>query len=304
MSKKTKPKRQRKPAKSGRNRPLPFATQGIGILSSIPFQNTTLQTAFQSGLAAAKMYFNIKDNNGKGLGYDQSALKANLQNLNADENVGLIVCVGGSITHAVAFNGAVKPFISVVGGRFGAFPTPTTGKFRGGISTESVSRHGLRLAYLKTKFNIQSDDEICLLHNPNSHMVGNEKPLFKRAAPAMVDPNTPNYRTVYDTAFNAVSALQNPTIKAVMVSADPWFTATAGDLAQAANRWIAQLPAQRAVCYCVQEFVQHKPTGGKRLMHGPHIGAIYKAMGEKAKLLLANSVRGGSNDDADEVIAT
>ena len=136
MSKKAKKRKTTgKTTKSNkRRRILPLSPQGIGVLSSIPFNNTRLQTAFEAGLASRGIYFNIRDGNGMGLGYDPGVLQNNLQILNSDGNVGLIVAVGGSITHAAAMQsvgGAVLPFISMVGGRIGALP---------GAEHRSVSR--------------------------------------------------------------------------------------------------------------------------------------------------------------------
>src|ERR1700689_3226371 len=113
---------------------------------------------------------------------------------------------------------------------------------------------------MKAQLNIQTENEICLLYNKNSEMSPNEVPLLNRSVPVTVDPKTVNRAAVYAQAFSAISQIQNPTIKAVIVSADPYFNQTAADLVQAANNWISQLPAQRAVCYPLQEYSQHGPT--------------------------------------------
>lgn len=307
MSKKAKKRKTTgKTTKSNkRRRTLPLSPQGIGVLSSIPFNNTRLQTAFEAGLASRGIYFNIRDGNGMGLGYDPGVLQNNLQILNSDGNVGLIVAVGGSITHAAAMQsvgGAVLPFISIVGGRFGLFPGLNTGQFRGGTSVESVSRDGQRIDDLKARFNINTNDEICLLYNTNSAMSPNESLLLNRSHPITVGQNTANPRNVFDQAFTAISNMRNPSIKAVLVSADPWFTQRAGDLVPAANHWVSILPAQRAVCYPLQDYLLQNPTPRRRLLRGPSLEKVYKNLGKQAKNILAGG--GGSNDDANEEINT
>jgi len=288
------------------HRGTPLSPQGIGVLSSIPFQNKPIQTAFLNGLATPGIYINVQDGNGAGLGYDTNALTTGLTTLNLDPNVGLIVAVGGSITHNAAMNdvgGALMPFISIVGGKFGNFPNPGNGHFCGSICLQSVSHHALRIAKIKALFNIATNDEICLLYNTNAAMHSNEVLLLKNSVPVTVDENTVNAGNVYAQAFNSISQIQNPTIKAVIVSADPWFTQTASNLVTAANNWITQLPAQRAVCYCLQEYQQYNPTPGKRLKYGPLLQDVYKALGQMAKAVLADPTA-GSNEDATDVITT
>lgn len=308
MSKKPrKVKTKGKAAKHKRaHRGTPLSLQGIGVLSSIPFQNKPIQTAFLNGLATPGIYINVQDGNGAGLGYGTNALTTGLTTLNLDPNVGLIVAVGGSITHNAAMNdvgGALMPFISIVGGKFGNFPNPGNGHFCGSISLQSVSHHALRIAKIKALFNIAKNDEICLLYNTNAAMHSNEVLLLKNSVPVSVDENTVNANNIYTQAFNSISQIQNPTIKAVIVSADPWFTQTASNLVTAANNWIGQLPAQRAVCYCLQEYQQYNPTPGKRLKYGPLLQDVYKALGQMAKAVLADPTA-GSNEDAADVIAT
>jgi hypothetical protein len=299
---KTKTKTKSKTKKKSTKSKTPFLVQGIGVLSSIPFTGT-LRTAFNTGLGKPLPTIVVKD----GLGYDQAKLEAALNELNQADEVGLIVTVGGLVTFKQALKdpgGATKYFISLVGGRVGV-PGPGNGYFLGGISLESYSRNPLRIREIKRKFSITDNDEFCLLSNPNSTMTPNETNAWinRRVVAARIDATTSNPASVYQTKFAEISALQNPKVRAVQISADPHFFATGAALVHAANQWIAQAPRERIVCYPLQDYSAHRPSGGRHLLHGPNLGKTYKELGRKArKILNSTTLPSGSTEDATEEV--
>src|SRR5262249_51644065 len=132
------------------------------------------------------------------LGYNPANLKNALGRLNRNAGVGLIVAIGGLVTLNEAVNHATNYFILIFGGRNGV-PGANTGYFLGGICLQSYSRNPLRIAKVKSKFNIALDDELCLLSNPNSSMVGIEKAgwINPRYVDAAIDPGTANPLAVF-----------------------------------------------------------------------------------------------------------
>src|ERR1043165_3877085 len=111
---------------------MPSITQGIGVLSSISFNGTRLASAFQKGLSNPGIYINVQDNRG----YDPKSLHHAVQLLNNDVKVGLVTAQEASKN-----TGATLPFISLVGGTPGHFPSPGQGYFRGGVSLETFAHN-------------------------------------------------------------------------------------------------------------------------------------------------------------------
>jgi hypothetical protein len=292
---KTNSKRKTEPKK-------PLFAQGLGVLSSIPFTSSPFETAFKSGFGTPLPKMDVKDN----LGYDPRRLGDALNVLNQDANVGLIVTVGGSITLNQALKnpgGATQFFISLIGGRVGT-PSPSSGYFLGGVSLESYRRNPLRIDDVKSKFSITLDDELCLLSNPNSAMTPTETGAWinHRIVQANVDEATASPFTIFKSAFAAISALSAPKIKAVIISADPFFFVYADKLVKAANEWIVGAPRDRVVCYPLKDYSAHSPSG-RHMLHGPDLKKAYKALGKKARQILSATTSPiGSIEDAPQEV--
>jgi hypothetical protein len=264
-------------------------TQGIGVLSSISFSGTKLADAFEKGLGGSGTYFNVQDNRG----YDPQSLNTAVQVLNNDLKVGLIVTVGGLVTaQAAARNtGATLPFISLIGGTPGVFPSPGQGYFRGGVSLETFAHNPHRVAHLRSLGIPES--KVCLLSNPNSHMAAAETaawvskgrgPVITAGASAGL--GTFNSAATYRPAFAAIAA---ENMMAVVVSADPFFKETMDELIDAANDWIAG-GKDRRVCYPLHDYANAsgkcKPAPGHTL-HGPILEEAYESLGQMAARCLA-----------------
>jgi hypothetical protein len=280
----------------------PAIMQGVGVLSSISFSGTDWETQFIAGLGSGRLLKHVEQN----LGYDQTALRTAVKNLNNDTSVGLIVTVGGLITWSAASDlqyGSIKPYMSLIGGRAGSgFPAPGTGMFVHGVSLESFRRNPDRLQKLIQKLGAgATSDMICLLSNPNSFMTPTETAAWvSRSVSANITPNTINARSVYNTAFGDIDNLSNPAIRAVVVSADPCFTETAADLVAEGNRW-AQAGANRIICYPTQEYKKYNPTSGSYVLHGPKLKQAYRNLGAAAKQYLKNPTPIPINEEPEDV---
>jgi len=262
--------------------------QGIGVLSSIAFSGTRLEAAFQQGVGTG-VHVTVRDR----CGYDSRALHNAVQALNNDIELGLIATVGGLIVaQAAASNtGATLPFISLVGGTPGAFPSPGQGYFRGGVSLETFAHNPHRVAYLRAQHGI-AESKICLLSNPNSYMAGVETAAWAAAgrgpvitAGAIKGPGTANDAQTYGPAFRQIDAAG---MQAVVVSADPYFKDTMDELITVANAWMAGGKGRR-VCYPLNDYAtgKVKPTAGHTL-HGPDLEDAYELLGTTAANFLAS----------------
>jgi hypothetical protein len=262
-------------------------TQGIGVLSSISFSGTGLADAFLKGLGR-EVYLNVKDNRG----YDAKSLNEALQALNNDIKIGLIVTAGGLVVaqEAGKDTGATLPFISLVGGTPGPFPSRGQGYFRGGVSLESFGENPHRIAHLAGLGIPES--KICLLSNPNSSMAaaetaawmaGGRGPVIKAGS---VSKGSGNSAATYRPAF---ADIEKAGMMGVVVSADPFFQETMEELIDAANSWIAQGKGRR-ICYPLREYENPagrcKPAPGYTL-HGPALEDAYEALGRMAADFLA-----------------
>ena len=241
----------------------------IGILSGIPFTNSPYKQAFDAGFGGAPSYaFPFEE----GFGYNNARFDAGLLRLNTNFNppLRLIVVVGGIVAEKRAVANPQRDTISLVGG--GSPPNPG-GRFRNRISLESANSDPLRLAHLATlHFNRQ---EICLLANPNASMTAQEQPIFATTVLADVGPQTANPQAVFRAAFGQIG----PNIRAVVVSADPWFKQNSNVLVAEANSWAT---AGKRVCYPFQEYRNDGPTPGQTTLQGPSLIAAYNLLGQLA----------------------
>lgn len=264
-------------------------TQGVGVLSSISFNDTKLADAFQAGLCRPEIYVTIKDN----CGYDPKSLQKGIHALNNDVDVGLIVTAGGLVVaqEAAKRTGATLPFISLIGGTPGAFPSVGQGYFRGGVSLETFAHNPHRVAHLG-QLGIP-ENRVCLLSNPNSFMAPTEMAAWVAAgrgpvinAGACPGMGPTNSVATYAPAFAAIEAAH---MQAVVVSADPFFKDTMEDLIDAANRWLAGGEGRRIV-FPLHDYANAagkcQPAAGHTL-HGPDLCEAYELLGRTAAAFLA-----------------
>src|SRR5262245_17452712 len=117
---------------------------GIGVISSIKFQGTALETAFDAGLNMPKLYRGTPQDD---LGRNPGVLSAALATLVGDTSVTLIVSIGGIAIQEAGDRDDRKDYIALLGG----IPTGGNphGHHKGHLSLDSFLRHADRLQYLK-----------------------------------------------------------------------------------------------------------------------------------------------------------
>jgi hypothetical protein len=204
--------------------------------------------------------------------YKRPKLRRAIEAFNTDPDIGLIVTVGGLVVSEVADNVATKPFLSLVG----AAPANTSAKFFGGVTLESYKSNPARIGHLGgLGF---PPGEIGLFYNPNSAMSGKETAAWTGATPVgcTVDANGDVNPATYPTDLAKFPS----SVKAIVVSADPFFTESMNKLVDAANR------TGKRVCYPLQDYGEATPapTAGKTTLFGPSLKSSYKLLGRLAKV--------------------
>ena len=270
----SKRKKRKAATKSAKSDSKKASTAGIGVLSSIAFAGTDLQTAFNQGLAMPGIYRSTKDK----LGYDAASISAALANLNGDIDVTLIVSAGGVVTEDEAAPRPTKDTISLVGGRIASSPNPG-GRFRDRLSLESFATNPRRLAHLNS-LGIRPN-EVCLFSNQRSKMRGTEHGGWGGRDTVTVNvsqTSSPQDITrEYTDGFGRVAG----GIKAVLISADPWFFETGRELVRIANQWVTADGARR-ICYPLQEYLRHGPARNQTTLYGPSLLDAYNLLGQMA----------------------
>jgi hypothetical protein len=253
----------------------------LGIISTIGFKGTDFETKFRAGLNDAADY-DVDDN----LGYDDDKLKASVQKFDNQANYQMIVTVGGLKSAIAALNKVNNvPFISLVGGKTADFSGKIIGMFYGGISLETFGHNNDRFAHLKDRG--FQHDEICLLINPNSPFQKDEK----KGWPGIRVFEAKDSQEIKDKINN----LDTTQIKAMVVSADPFFQLNRGILVQTANN-----KSGLYVCYPFQDYEKAGPTG-KHTLHGPNLAKAHYRLGAKAASIIANNFKPSTFDLVDVV---
>jgi hypothetical protein len=222
---------------------------------------------------------------------DNGALKTHVSNNNSAD---LIVTAGGLAAYDAGDSKAVVNFISVVG----AIPDSPKDNFKGCVSLESYESNAARIKLLRDPpLQFQLSD-IGLFYNPNSYMdnevgnwnslVGNNNQVFAGG----VDTQGNNDDTTYGTAFQNISGA----IKALVISADPFFQDTKDNLIAAANTWVQAAPqgVTRYVCYPTQDYSNRRgttPTPKKATLFGPDLATAYSLLGQIASIVLSSGSR-------------
>jgi hypothetical protein len=86
-------------------------------------------------------------------------------------------------------------------------------------------------------------------------------------------------------------------LRAIIISADPFFQASKDALIQAANNWLTG-GANRYVCYPLQDYQNPKsssnnqPTKGRSTLYGPDLNTVYNLLGFLTKSAIENSSAG------------
>jgi hypothetical protein len=106
--------------------------QGIGVVSSIGFSGTGFENQFLQGANVAAVQSSEGD-------YDRYRMANAVQHYNDDPAIGLIVSVGGLSTAMEVLANATKPWIALIGGAPGTFPSSQLTFFRGAVSLESYT---------------------------------------------------------------------------------------------------------------------------------------------------------------------
>jgi hypothetical protein len=267
-------------SRKGRKKRTGLTGSRIVVVSTIKLL-PALKTAFNGGYTASggSLTVDFVD----GLGYDKPTLRQKFQDLNVDTSVALVVTVGGLIIFKVADNRSTKPFISLVGGK----PDSHGGSFLGGVSLQSFLMNTLRLDHLDDLgFRKQ---EVGLFQNPNSDMADKEKNHWRggEVRRGGVDANGNND----PNAFANDLTLFASGIKAIVISADPFFQGAKDKLVAAANA-VAAGPSAKYFCYPLQDYgaANPVPTPGKSTLHGPALAAPYRLLGVCASLVINSGV--------------
>jgi hypothetical protein len=259
----------KKPAKQkGKKRKGKAGVAIVGVVSSISV-TSALQNAIAKGGNFTLQQLSI---NG-GLGYDPVALQNAISQFNSDTNIQVIITVGGSITYtaAAAVAGLAKPFVSVVGEE----PADSATQCYGGVTLRSCQTDTDRIQKTLHGKGFQPT-EIGLYYNPKSVMAEN----LSWPGGEVVAATVPNNKANYPGDLAQFSA----GIKAIVISADPFFQDTKDALTAAVGN-ITQY-----CCYSLQDF------NGKHLkasMHGPKLKEVYSLVGTLAANALTNGFAAG-----------
>jgi hypothetical protein len=261
-AKKWGPKKSAKP-----RRPSALPGTRVVVLSTITMP-AALQTAFMGGYndSGGTLTVDFVDN----LGYDRPTLRAKFQQLNGDNSVALVVTVGGLVIFRVGDNQSTKKFISLVGGK----PENHGTAFFGGVSLQSFRMNAMRLDHLND-LGFQKN-EVGLFQNPNSDMATREANRWRGGEVRQASGNNSS------GSFGNDLQLFSSGIKAVVISADPFFQKEKNALVAAANA------TGRYFCYPLQDYgaATPPPTPGKATLHGPDLADPYRLLGVCASLVI------------------
>ena len=269
----------KKPAKQkGEKRKGKAGVAVVGVVSSISV-TTPLKNAIKNGGNFTDQQLSVAG----GLGYDQVTIQGAISQFNNDANIKVIITVGGGITYAAAAAMAalVKPFVSVVG-EAPANPAP---QCYGGVTLRSCQADADRIGKTLHGKGFQPT-EIGLYYNPKSVMAATEN--LNWPGGQVIAATVPNNEANYAGDLGQFSA----GIKAIVISADPFFQDTKDALTAAVNN------INKYCCYSVQDF------NGKHLkasMHGPKLKEVYSLVGTLAANVLTNGFASGFMPSKDYV---
>jgi hypothetical protein len=270
------------------------APNKIGVVSPITM-TPILQNAFANGVGNSRVNIKYADKNKYDKG-DNTALQKAIKVFN--NSADLIVTAGGLVAFGAADQAASIHFVSLTG----AEPSPSSSLFRGGVSLESVNSNSDRISLILGLGKGFTIGQIGLLCNANSAM-NNDEIQDWRFGTGTSD-NSQIFTAGNDTSKNNtastyasdLSAIPNG-IKALVISADPFFQDTMDLLILACNNWIAagaamSTPIVRYVVYPSLIYANqggtNKPTSKSTSLYGPDLVAAYFLLGQVAAIVLVN----------------
>lgn len=216
----------------------------------------------------------------------------------------VIAAVGGTITSTAVHGDTGQTYVSL-GGSVISDPN-----VKGGVSLQSYKLNKARKDYLKglsgggTNYD---DTNIYLYRNQNSAMAGDEAAAWGAGNAGTIIPSLAgaagagtNDPTRFATDFSAGGSLDPAKpAKGLIISDDPFFRSSRGELIKQVNSWL-NADASRYVVYPSQFYgspivsdltgAPQPPTAGQSILYGPDLVAAYNLLGTLARIPYANSL--------------
>jgi len=249
----------------------------IGLLCSGDLSQY-LQNAFQDGV-------------GSGVTVRDKALKTGYAegNINTAKgtlrNCAVIATAGGNVVFAAIKGKAdTQTFVSMLG----STQSTSSTNCRGGVILNSIQSNAARISYLRSKgFDLS---QIGLYSNKNSNMNGDEESDWNTQTGNPTTPQIINFSGANTTTkandpagFAADFPRRIPSgIRAVVISADPFFGANKNALMSAVLPW---LTSGRFVIYPLQDYSlgMPQPPTTQGTLYGPDLAYAYKLLGTQAR---------------------
>lgn len=219
---------------------------------------------------------------------------------NLQPNRDLILTVGGLVMAKALANFLYNrrwqtPFLMLIG----STPSPTSGLWNdpnliGGVNLDTANQNNLRAQYMLEYYGQGQTSptagfidvsQICLLYNENSHMGAQESMAWQfHGRPTLA--SSVNNQAAYvanPNPFNNDFQNLPAGTKAVIVSADPFFTSHAADIMQAAMQIIPPIP----ICFPNEQYVTAAGSPqAKSMIYGPNLAKAYTLLGQMANTYL------------------
>jgi hypothetical protein len=223
----------------------------------------------------------------------KQTLKRYIENLNADKDVRLIVAVGGLVTAFAAVKFATKPYLVLVG----QIPTSddfdldpeAEPNFCGGINLATTATNDQRNAKMVGLTGCRPD-EVCLVFNENARMAKSERRAWKAHGwPALAGGRDYDGDNDDEDFVRVFRKAKKKKYKAIVLSADPFFSLRRDELVKAANTvGGTTAPFAMRFCYPSQYYATPAPvpTPGRDVWFGPSLDEAYLKIGVKAGHLL------------------
>ena len=214
-----------------------------------------------------------------------------------DDEVGLIVAVGGLVSaHAAWKKISNTPFLAL----FGTPPSFNIGsnaQYRGGVNLDLIVKDKDRNAEVCSLYGITDPKKVCLIWNSKSKMGKPERDNWVTTNHwPMAESASRNDDGSIDTAFaNAKSG----GALGVVVSGDPFFTSRMDALVRAANS------SGLKVCYPfnIYKKATPPPTSGSAVIVGPDLENAYETVGTMAANILTAASLGGAAPSQGLIVA-